>query len=235
MGQTAENSKLTRLTDWVETGTWRIKLLKAVLLFIFLCIFFVTFQLIVIYILLSELYYLYTLSEYRQKNKATNNTLNSENVSRRRIKRRQSEIKINLNKKFFQSFSVLLRITEMSTESILMLIVQLYIAIYNDYPPQFLQYFTMLTSFMSLVLGTFYWNSEFPWDRKYRDGSKAIPLYMLSISYKCMGVTTMIGVLSYYSLIPLFVLIAILSVVYYKLISDNLPKNAFNFLSVYVR
>ena len=232
MGLTAENSKLVRVTNWVETGTCTIKALKAVLLFIVLCIFFLTWQLIVIYILLSELYYLYTLSEYRQKK---NVTKESEDGSKTTFKRRQSEAKIDLNKQFFQSASHLMRISEMGTESILMLIVQLYIAIYSDYTPYFLQLFTMFTSFMSLVLGTFYWNSEFPWDRKYSDGSKTIPLYMLSISYKCLSLTTMIGVMKYYALIPIFVLVIILSVTYYRLISDNTTKNVVNVGSVYLR
>lgn len=235
MGLTAENSKLVRVTNWVETGTCTIKTLKALLLFIVLCIFFLTWQLIVIYILLSELYYLYTLSEYRKNKNATREPLKSENGLKKTYKRRQSEIKIDLNKKFFQSSSHLMRISEMGTESILMLIVQLYIAIYSDYTPYFLQLFTMLTSFMSLVLGTFYWNSEFPWDRKYTDGSKAIPLYMLSISYKCLSITTMIGVMKYYCLIPIFVLVIILSVIYYRLISDNTTKNVVNVGSVYLR
>ena len=235
MGLTAENSKLVRVTNWVETGTCTIKALKAVLLFIVLCIFFLTWQLIVIYILLSELYYLYTLSEYRQKRHATKDYENSETGSKTIFKRRQSEAKIDLNKQFFQSSSHLMRITEMSTESILMLIVQLYIAIYSDYTPYFLQLFTMFTSFTSLVLGTFYWNSEFPWDRKYRDGSKAIPLYMLSISYKCLSVTTMIGVMKYYAVIPMFVLVIIQSVTYYRLIADIITKNVVNALSVYLR
>merc|ERR1712136_422564 len=112
--------------------------------------------------------------------------------------------------------------------------VQLYIAIYNDFTPGPLQYFTMFTSFASLVFGTFYWNSEFPWDRKYQDGIKAIPLYMLSIAYKCLSITTIFGVLSIYGCIPIIVLIAVLAVIYYSLIRDNTFKNMFNILSVYM-
>ena len=233
MGLTAENSKIVRLTNWVESGSVKIKTLKGILLFFILCLFFCIWQLIVIFILSNELYYMYTLSEYRIKKSAT--TVECNNGSRSIYKKRQSEVKIELNKSFAKSFSTLLRITEVSTESILQLIVQIYIAIYNDFKPGPLQVFSMVTSFLSLVLGTFYWNSEFPWDRKYSDGLKAIPLYVLSIAYKCLSITTMIAVLSYYSLIPLFLLVITLAVIYYRLISDDITKNIFNVLAVYVR
>ena len=236
MGLTAENSKIVALTNWVETGTCQMKILKGIFLFVVLCTFFCLWQLIVIFVLSSELYYLYTLSEYRQKKVLTNKALQYENTFGSSYrKRRQSEIKIELNKEFSQSFSMLLRVIEMSTESTLMLIVQLYIAIYKDFKPHSIQLFSMSTSFVSLVMGTFYWNSEFPWDRKYRDGLKAIPLYVLSISYKCLSITTLIGVLSYYSFIPILLLVTILAVIYYKFISDNTTKNVFNVGSVYLR
>merc|ERR1719266_1632302 len=146
-------------------------------------------------------------------------------------KRRQS--KVQLNKITYQSFSILLRITEMCTESIIMLIAQLYIAIYNDFHPGSLQIFVMITSFGSLVMGTFYWNSEFPWDRKYADGLKAVPLYVLAIAYKSLSITTLIAVFSYYACIPFIVLLFTLGVIFYKLTSDN-TKNVFNALAVYV-
>lgn len=236
MGQTAENSKLVRLTNWVEYGTCQEKALKGILLFFILCIFFCIWQLIVVFILVNELYYLYTLSEYRIKRDVTRPSSDKcENGSRSIYKKRQSEVKIDLNKNFFQSFSMLLRITEMCTESILQLIVQVYIAIYNDFKPGPIQLLSMSTSFVSLVLGTFYWNSDFTWDRKYRDGLKAVPLYILSIAYKCLSVTTMIAVMSYYSSVPLGLLAIVLAVIYYRLISDDITKNVFNVLAVYMR
>ena len=173
------------------------------------------------------------MSEYRTKKAPS---VKSENGSKSSMyKKRQSELKIELNKDFAVMFSMLLRITEMCTEAVLMLIVQLYIAIYNDFKPGPLQIFTMSTSFSSLVLGAFYWNSDFPWDRKYRDGLKAIPLYILSISYKCLSITTMIAVMRLYCFGPLFLLVIVLGVIYYRLISDDTTKNIFNVGAVYVR
>ena len=239
MGLTADNVRIVRFTNWVEEGNLKERLLKGVLLFFLLCILFGMWQFIVIYILVIELYYLYKFPskqfDYRQGNSNSNGVSNPENSKRRNYKRRQSNAKRDMNKEFAQSSSMLLRVIEMSTESTLMLIVQLYIAIYNDFTPGPLNCFSMLTSFVSIVFGTFYWNSEFTWDRKYQDGLKAIPLYALSTSYKCLSITTLIGVMSYYCCIPLFVLISVLSVIYYSLIRDNTIKNLFNILSVYVR
>ena len=237
MGLTADNVKIVRFTNWVEEGNLRDRLLKGILLFFLLSILFGLWQFMVIYILIAELYYLYKFCDCRQSNVDSNKNLNRENSTRRNYKRRQSNARIDMNREFTQSSSMLLRVVEMSTESTLMLIVQLYIAIYNDFTPAPLNYFSMLTSFVSIIFGTFYWNSEFPWDRKYQDGLKAIPLYVLSTAYKCLSITTLIGVMSYYCCIPILVLISVLSVVYYTLIRDrgNTVKNLFNILSVYVR
>ena len=252
MGMTAENSKIVRLTNWVETGSVQSRILKGIVLFFILCISFCVWQLIVIFILVCELYYLYYMSEYRIKRAdslhrehrelrasidyQTKRGSTSRMAFRRMSKRRQSEIKIDFNKQFAASFSMLLRIAEMGTESFLQLIVQLYIAIYNDFQPGPLQVFSITTSYLSLVLGTFYWNSEFPWDRKYRDGLKAIPLYVLSIAYKCLSITTILGIMTYYSILPLGFLAVILAIVYYRLISYD-PKNLFNMYtgSIYLR
>ena len=38
MGLTAENSKIVALTNWVETGTCQMKILKGLFLFVVLCI-----------------------------------------------------------------------------------------------------------------------------------------------------------------------------------------------------
>lgn len=235
MGLTADNVKLIKFVNWVEEGSFSIKLLKGVLLFLLLCLLFCLWQFVVVYVLVSELYYLYKFCDCRNGNDSTNKTLKRTNSARPDYKRRQSNAKVDLNKEFAQSSSMLLRIVEMGTESTLQLMVQLYIAIYNDFTPGPLQYFTMVTSYASLVLGTFYWNSEFPWDRKYQDGLRAIPLYMLSISYKCLSITTIIGVLSVYGCIPILVLVAVLSMIYYSLCRDNTVKNMFNILSVYMR
>ena len=234
MGLTDENSKLVRFTNWVEKGNFQQKLLKGVLLFLVLCIILCVFHLIVIFTLARELYYLYEMSEFRQRKKFKNkrNALENQIEPIPDYKRRQS--KVQLNKVTYQSFSILLRITEMCTESIIMLIAQLYIAIYNDFHPGSLQIFVMITSFGSLVMGTFYWNSEFPWDRKYTDGLKAVPLYVLAIAYKSLSITTLIAVFSYYACIPFVVLLIILGVIIYKLTSDN-TKNVFNAPAVYVR
>ena len=233
MGLTADNVRIVRFSNWVERGSVHIRLLKGVLLFLLLCVIFCLWQFIVVYILVSELYYLYKFCDYRND---TSNQPSTRRVGERpNYRRRQSNAKADLNKEFAQSTSMLLRITETGTESILQLMVQLYIAIYNDFTPGPLQYITMFTSFASLVFGTFYWNSEFPWDRKYQDGIRAIPLYMLSIAYKCLSITTIFGVLSIYGCIPIIVLIAVLAVIYYSLIRDNTFKNMFNILSVYMR
>ena len=234
MGLTADNVKLIRFSNWIEEGSFKFRLLKGVLMFLLLCVLFSLWQVIVIYVLISELYYIYKFCDCRKGNNISRNASNRSNGDRPNYKRRQSNAKVDLNKEFAQSSSMLLRIVEMATESVLMLIVQLYIAIYNDYSPGPLQYFAMTSSFISLVFGTFYWNSEFPWDRKYQDGVKAIPLYTLSIAYKCLSLTTLLGVMSIYSCIPILVLVAVLSVVYYTLIRDNAVKNLFNIGSVYV-
>ena len=233
-GLTEENSKLVRFTNWVESGNLQQKLLKAILLFTVLCIILCVFHLIVIFTLVRELYYLYAMSDFRQAKNLRNKGETSENQCEPRpdYKRRQS--KVQLNKVTYQSFSMLLRVTEMCTESIIMLIAQLYIAIYNDFHPGSLQIFAMITSFGSIVMGTFYWNSEFPWDRKYTDGLKAVPLYVLAIAYKSLSITTLIAVFSYYACIPFIVLLLILGVIFYKLTSDN-TKNVFNAGAVYVR
>ena len=236
-GLTEENSKLVRFTNWVENGNFQQKVLKGVLLFLVLCIILCVFHLIVIFTLARELYYLYAMSDFRQRKNLYSlsnkrETLEHQNEPRQDYKRRQS--KVQLNKVTYQSFSILLRITEMCTESIIMLIAQLYIAIYNDFHPGSLQIFAMITSFGSLVMGTFYWNSEFPWDRKYADGLKAVPLYVLAIAYKSLSITTLIAVFSYYACIPFVVLLLILGVIIYKLTSDN-TKNVFNSPAVYVR
>ena len=234
MGLTEDNSKLVRFTNWVESGNLQQKLLKGVLLFLVLCIILCVFHLIVIFTLVRELYYLYKMSDFRKRRNLRNLRKNFEcqNEPRPDYKRRQS--RVQLNKITYQSFSILLRITEMCTESIIMLIAQLYIAIYNDFRPGSLQIFVMITSFGSLVMGTFYWNSEFPWDRKYADGLKAVPLYVLAIAYKSLSITTLIAVFSYYACIPFVVLLIILGVIIYKLTSDN-TKNVFNAPAVYVR
>ena len=231
MGLTEENSKLVRFTNWVESGNLQQKLLKGVILFIVLCIILCVFHLIVIFTLVRELYYLYAMSDFRQAKNQTE-TLEHQNEPRPDYKRRQS--KVQLNKTTYQSFSLLLRITEMCTESIIMLIAQLYIAIYNDFHPGSLQIFAMITSFGAIVMGTFYWNSEFPWDRKYTDGLKAVPLYVLSVAYKSLSITTLIAVFSYYACIPFVVLLLTLGVIFYKLTADN-TKNVFNAGAVYVR
>ena len=149
---------------------------------------------------------------------------------------RQSESKIELNKRFAESFSIIIRTVEISTESISQLILQIYIAIYNDFKPGPIQIFSMSTSFASLVCGTFYWNSDFQWDRKYRDGLKAIPLYVLSIVYKCLSITTMAAILSYYSAVPIISLGVVLAVIYSTIISDAATNTKlFNCGSVYLR
>ena len=158
MGLTADNVRIVRFTNWVEEGNLKARLLKGVLLFFLLCILFGVWQFIVIYILVIELYYLYKFPskqfDYRQSNSDSNEVSNPENSKRRNYKRRQSNAKLDMNKEFAQSSSMLLRVIEMSTESTLMLIVQLYIAIYNDFTPGPLNCFSMLTSFVSIVFGT---------------------------------------------------------------------------------
>ena len=240
LGMTNENSKLVRLTSWAESGTPQSRAMKTAVVFHLLALLFCTWPLISVFILISELYYFYILSDYRfEKNGRIvekRNSIRRTMTKQEKLLRAESELKLRLNNRFSESFSIMIRTVEMSTESILQLILQLYIAIYDDFNPGLIQFFAFSTSFMSLVLGTFYWNSDFQWDRKYSDGLKAIPLYILSIIYKSLSITTMIGILSYYSSVPIFLLSTVLAVVYYRIISDDTASTKlFNVGSIYLR
>ena len=170
---------------------------------------------------------------------ASKRSLTTETTRSKELARPRTGSKVQMNRRFAESFSIIIKTLEIGTEAILQLIAQIYFAIYNDFRPGPIQIFSMSTSFISIVLGTFYWNSDFQWDRKYRDGLKAIPLYVLAIVYKCLSLTTMVAILSYYSAVPIVLLGGTLAVVYYTLISDatNITKlcNCGNIIWRYVK
>ena len=234
LGMTDENSTIVRLTHWVELGTPIQRLLKGLVLLLILCVLFATWHMVTLFILLSDLYYHVTLSDFCVGKSSNSATIPED--PKPKLMPNQSEGKVQLNKRFSESFAIMVRTVEISTESIFQLILQLHIAIYSDFKPGLLQLLSMSTSFVSLVFGTFCWNSQFEWNRKYRDGLKAIPLYVLSIMYKCLSITTMIAVFKYYSAIPLVFLVVVLATIYYRSIADA-PKGhkILNVGSIYLR
>ena len=81
----------------------------------------------------------------------------------------------------------------------------------------------MITSFVSLTYCTFEYNLNINWKDKFSTGVKAMPLYAICVLYKCLSICTMIALLRFYALIPIFTMYIMLVLVVY-LVSGSIKS-----------
>ena len=88
----------------------------------------------------------------------------------------------------------------------------------------------MFGSLASLIVCTFQYNTNFNWQNKYSTGLKAFPLYALCVTYKVLSISTMIALLRFYAILPIFMILSILGILVYYLSSTTNTHNEVNFL-----
>ena len=91
----------------------------------------------------------------------------------------------------------------------------------------------MFTSFASLTYCTFEYNLNIDFEDKFSTGLKAIPLYAICALYKCLSICTMIALLRFYAIIPIFIMYTVLVLLVYfvsgsfKSTRIHLPRSSY--------